>query len=137
MATKLMRVLVITDGSEYSNKAVKEFILLTHGDRHDVTALYLIPLTPNIEDEAFYQIEQEREGTAALDTVHKLFRDIGQSIHAELREGFTSDAVLDFIRSGRYDLVVTGNPGTEHSPVLAGIAQHLAKHSPCSVFIAK
>lgn len=134
-----MRVLIATDGSECSYEAARQFIKLTHAMRHDITVLHVMPLLTVGRDAAYLQIEEEREGLAALNTVKSIFDDVAIPVKTEMKQGIPANTILEVARRGNYDLIVMGHRGRGgfRELLLGSVSKTIVHNSPCSVLIGR
>lgn len=134
-----MRVLVATDGSEYSYEAARQFIRLTHAMRHHIKILHVIPLLTLGRDVAYLEIEEEREGLAALNTVKSIFDEVAVLVETEMRQGIPANTILEIAREGNYDLIVIGHRG--HGGLgeflLGSVSKTVVHDAPCSVLVGR
>ncbi|MDH7481733.1 MAG: universal stress protein [Armatimonadota bacterium] len=134
-----MRVLVCTDGSEFSYEAARQFIKLTHGTRHDILVLYVMPLLTIGRDTSYLEIQEEREGRAALNTVKNIFDEVAIPIKTEIRQGIPADTIVQVAREGNFDLIVMGHRGKGgfREFLLGSVSKHIIQNAPCSVLVAR
>ena len=134
-----MRVLIATDGSEYSYEAARQFIELTHASRHHITILHVMPRLTVGRDTAYLQIQEEREGLAALNTVKSIFDDVAIPVETEMKQGTPVDAILEVAREGDYNLIVIGHRGRGgfRELLLGSVSKTIVQGAPCSVLIAR
>jgi nucleotide-binding universal stress UspA family protein len=134
-----MHVLVATDGSEYSYEAARQFIKLTHGTRHQIKVLYVMPLLTVGRDSGYFQMEQEREGMAALNAVRGIFSEIAIPVETELLQGIPANTMLQVAREGKYDLIVMGHRGRGgfRELLLGSVSKSVIHDAPCSVLIGR
>ncbi|MFA6665327.1 MAG: universal stress protein [Armatimonadota bacterium] len=134
-----MRVLITTDGSEDSYKAVRSYIHLTHATQHDINILYVMPRIAIGRDAGYFQLEQEREAAGALNTVKEIFREVGEVIKTELKQGDAAQAIVQVAKDGEYDLIVMGRKGRGgfREYLLGSVSRYVVQNAPCSVFIGR
>lgn len=134
-----MRVLITTDGSEHSYEAARAFIRLTHATRHDIKVLYIIPLITVGRDPGYFEIEQEREGLAALNVVTLIFKEVAIPVETELRQGIPADTILQVAREGKFDLIVMGHRGRGgfREFLLGSVTKTVLQKAPCSVLVGR
>lgn len=132
-----MRVLVATDGSECSFAAAREFLRIAGPARHDVTALYVMPMLAIGRDAGYLQAELEREGVAALSTVSAILHHAGLSAQSEIRQGVPADAIIQAAVDGGFELIVIGRRGVGgmRELLLGSVSRAIVQKSPCSVLV--
>ena len=134
-----MRVLITTDGSECSFEAARIFVRLTHATHNQITALYVLPLLTIGRATEYLQIEQEREGQTALNTVRSIFNEVALPIETELRQGIPMNTILEVARNGKYELIVMGHHGRGgfREYLLGSVSKSIVRNAPCAVLIGK
>lgn len=134
-----MRVLIATDGSECSYEAARRFIKLTHATRHEIRILHVMPRLTVGRDTAYLQMQEEREGLVALNTVKSIFDDVAIPVETEMRQGTPVDTILEVARKGNYDLIVIGHRGRGgfRELLLGSVSKTIVQDVPCSVLIVR
>lgn len=134
-----MRVLIATDGSECSYEAARQFIRLTHATRHEIMVLHVMPRLTLGRDTAYLQIEEEREGRVALNTVKSIFDDVAIPVETEMRQGIPANTILEVARRDNYDLIVIGHRGRGgfRELLLGSVSKTIVHDAPCSVLIVR
>ena len=126
------KILVPTDGSEYTKAAVRKAMELAKLSGGKVTALYVLDqtiLTNMPMDTAVMNVYNtlEKEGKEAVDFV----RDLGAQESVEV------EVVID--ESANYDIIVMGTLGrTGMSKLLMGsVAERVVRASQCPVLVVR
>lgn len=134
-----MRVLIATDGSEYSYEAARDFINLSHTPRHEITILYVLPLLMVGRDPSYTELELQREGYQALNTMKSIFDETAIPVETELRQGIPANTILEVARDGEFDLIVIGRRGRGgfREYLLGSVSKTVIQNAPCSVLIGK
>ncbi|MDI6827729.1 MAG: universal stress protein [Armatimonadota bacterium] len=134
-----MRVLICTDGSEFSYEAARQFIRLTHGTRHDILALYVMPLLTIGRNTSYLEIQEEREGRAALNAVKNIFDEVAIPIKIEIRQGIPAETIIQVAHEGKFDLIVIGHKGKGgfREFLLGSVSKHIVQNAPCSVLVGR
>lgn len=134
-----MRVLIATDGSVDSLEAARQFARLTHGHKHQVTILYVMPVLTIGRRDAYMLSEQEAEGLSALNAVKAIFDGHGSDIETMIRQGTPADAIIEIARDGGYELIVIGSKGKGgfREMLLGSVTKTILNSAPCSVLIGR
>lgn len=144
-----MRILVATDGSSFSEAAVKATAALALPQDAEVLVLevveplmYFVPpqMAPGYAPE---QAERQRElfdlaKTTTSKTADKL-RGAGFKADARVVESDIRNGILDTAAEWKPDLIVMGSHGRKGVKrfLLGSVAEAVARHAPCSVLIVR
>jgi len=135
-----MRVLIATDGSEYSRAAVEMLMRLPLPRTVEVIVFSATPeLAPmNVEHEALVKQlgeEAERLVSKQAEQLDKL----GWSTRTLVREGHAAKEIVEAATEFESDLVVVGLRGRIGMPqfLLGRVAQKAVKYAPCSVLVGR
>lgn len=136
-----MNVLVATDGSEHSMKAVQRGVELAEKEGARVTlmavALYakdIDEMPPNIQDKL------ESQAAAALKKAKAVFDEKGIGVEMVLEAGIVpANNILRKAEEAKIDLIVLGSTGvTGFKRVLMGsTAAKVVANAPCSVTVIR
>lgn len=136
------KILVPTDGSEYTKAAVRRGMDLAKLSSGKITALYVMDQTifTNVPmDTAVMNVYRtlEKEGKNALQFVEELGREAGVSVEIKLAEGIPIKVILEL--SKEYDVIVMGTLGrTGMSKLLMGsVAERVVRASRCPVMVVR
>jgi nucleotide-binding universal stress UspA family protein len=134
-----MRVLIATDGSECSYKAVREFLRLMRPVEFHVYLLSVMPLMTVGVDTAFLQVEMEREGLSAIHGVRSILDGFSAPVEVELREGIPADAIIEMAHEKKVDLIVIGHHGRMGSQeqLLGSTTKSVVQRAPCTVLVGR
>jgi nucleotide-binding universal stress UspA family protein len=162
----LKRILLVTDGSSYSQSAVE---YITHFPFPEEAALYVThvlpptpllqaellartwPVGPDIiqpvpadfeegdEDEETLQAEQEAEGKKVLEQACDTLTSAGIEAECVLLRGDAATEIIDFVQENAIDLIVCGSRGLSQvqSWLLGSVSRKLVHYANCSVLIVK
>jgi len=133
-------VLIATDFSHYSNQALNFGLDLTHGYHAKASIVFVVP-----GDE--FMVAGPEAYAAAKDAAHRdlleLKHDLrkrfsyveGQDYQLFLLEGDVAQAILDFARNNKSDLIVLGTHGRSGlgKMLLGSVAERVFRHSPVPV----
>ncbi|HKM14155.1 MAG TPA: universal stress protein [Candidatus Methanomethylophilaceae archaeon] len=136
------KILVPTDGSEYTKAAAKKAMELAKLSGGEVTALYVMDQTifTNVPmDTAVMNVYRtlESEGNSALDYVKNLGKEYDVKVNTELVEGVPVKVILEMSKD--YDIIVIGTLGrTGISKLLMGsVAEKVVRASKCPVMVVR
>lgn len=137
--SKLGTVLIPTDGSEFSEGAVREGIRLAKNYGAKVIAVFSIEFNPELEAMAPNYIEKvEAEATGILKAVQERASKDGVSCSTVLKRGIrTYEEITDEARAAKADAIVMGRRGrTGIKRLLMGsVTAKVIGHSPCDVLV--
>jgi nucleotide-binding universal stress UspA family protein len=136
------KILVPTDGSEYTKPAIKQAIELAKLTGGEVTALYVLDqtvLTNMPMDTAVMNVYKtlEKEGQEAVDYVMKLAEEAGVKANLSVKEGTPVKVILE--ESSNFDIIVMGTLGrTGMSKLLMGsVAERVVRAASCPVMVVR
>jgi nucleotide-binding universal stress UspA family protein len=135
------RVLVATDGSDYSRKAVNKALDLLQHSRGTLVVVSVLEISPHIyavaPEIAEEKIKVPQKHVAA---VKELAASRGLPAEGFVREAESADEVItDVARRQSIDLIVVGSHGrTGLKRLLMGsVTESVIAHSPCPVLVVK
>lgn len=136
------KILIPTDGSEYTKAAVREGLEMAKATGAEVTALYVVDQTSFINfpmDSTIVSVYTllEREGEEAMEYVKKEAEALGVKLTTRIEEGSPSRKIVDL--SAEHDLVVMGTLGrTGFSKLLLGsVAERVVRFAKCPVLVVR
>jgi nucleotide-binding universal stress UspA family protein len=144
-----MRILVATDGSSFSEAAVKTATALARPQETEVLILevveplmYFVPpqMAPGYAPE---QVERQRElldlAKKTTSLVAEKLRKIGFKADNRVVESDIRNGILDTAAEWKPDLIVMGSHGRKGVKrfLLGSVAETIARHAPCSVLIVR
>ena len=136
------KILIPTDGSEYTKEAVGKALELAKCTGGTVTALYVIDQTLFINvpvDSAITTVYAilKKEGQAAVDQVREQGGAMGVRVDTKVLDGQPAKTIIEEAKG--YDIVVMGTLGrTGVSKLLMGsVAEKVMKLSPVPVMVIK
>ncbi len=140
--TLFKKILIPTDGSEYTKAAVSKGLEMAKATGAEVTALYVVDQTSFINfpmDSTIISVYTllEREGEEAMDYVKKEAETLGVKLTTRIEEGSPSRKIVDL--SAEHDLVVMGTLGrTGFSKLLLGsVAERVVRFAKCPVLVVR
>jgi nucleotide-binding universal stress UspA family protein len=140
-----MKVLVATDGSERSMKAVRRALELAENEGADVTMITVAPSFSALvydadELPAGVQEALDSEAMKSIDKAKALFAEKGVKVVTMLKKGRTpANVILEVAEEGKFDLILMGSTGkTALEKYLIGTtASKVVANAPCSVAVIR
>lgn len=136
------RILIPTDGSEYTKAAIAQGLELARLVNAQVTALYVVDQTSFVNfpmDSTVVSIYSllEKEGKDAVDYVQQEGEKRGVHVEIAIAEGSPAKKIVDEAKN--YDLVVMGTLGRSgFSKLLLGsVAERVVRFAPCPVLVVR
>jgi nucleotide-binding universal stress UspA family protein len=137
-----MKVLVATDGSEHSMKAVQRGLELAETQGAQITLMsvayygadYLTGMPPNIRDKL------EDEARAALKKGKALFDAKNLPVDTVLQAGLVpANLIILKAQEGKFDRIVIGSTGQNalERIVMGSTAAKVVAHAPCEVTVVR
>ena len=137
-----MKVLVATDGSEHSMKAVQRALELAEKQGAQVTLMsvayyganYLEGMPPNIQDKL------EDEAKAALAKAKALFDAKNLPVETVLEAGLVpANLIIRKAQDGKFDRIVIGSTGLNalERILMGSTAAKVVAHAPCEVTVVR
>jgi len=140
--TAFKKILIPTDGSEYTKTAIAKGLALAQQMGSEVTAMYVVDQTSFINfpmDSTVVSVYAllEKEGKDAVDFVVSEGAKLGIKVKVMIEEGSPSRKIID--ASKNFDLVVMGTLGrTGVSKLLLGsVAEKVIRLAQCPVMVIK
>ena len=137
------KILVGYDGSKGGKAALERAAMAARNYRAQLTAIWVRQPLPRHAD---LPGEPEGEAEAAREYFEERRREVMElaqresvEITCECRSGHAAKVIVDFARSGGYDLIIIGH--SDHSELwgrlLGDTADRISDHAHCSVLIVK
>ncbi|MDO9129940.1 MAG: universal stress protein [Anaerolineales bacterium] len=155
----LRRVLLVSDGSAYSQEAVKylgKFPLPGGVSLHAMHVLQPMPFPimvaepsysglamvgplPVPEEVAAQRAREEKEGQALLDRMVKNMKTLGLAATTVLKRGDAATEIIAYAKDQKIDLIVTGSRGLSQfkSWLMGSVSRKLVHYSGCSVLVVR
>jgi nucleotide-binding universal stress UspA family protein len=135
------RILVATDGSEYSRKAVDKALDLVQYSRGTLTVVSVLEISPHIYAVAPEIAEEKiKQPQKYVEVVKELAASRGIQAEGFVREAECANEVInDVAREQNIDLIVVGSHGrTGLKRLLMGsVTESVIARSPCPVLVVK
>lgn len=136
------KILIPTDGSEYTKAAIDKGLRLAKVLNAQVTALYVVDQTSFVNfpmDSTIVNVYSllEKEGKEALDYVKNEGARMNVEVNAVMEEGSPVRKIVEASR--KHDLIVMGTLGrTGISKLLLGsVAERVVRHGACPVLVVR
>lgn len=136
------RILVPTDGSEYTKSAIGKAVEIAEAMGSSITALYVLDQTIFVNmplDSAVTNTYSllRKEGEAAVGYVEGLCIENGVPFESKIGEGSPVKYITDVSKD--YDLIVMGTLGrTGLSKLMMGsVAERVVRYSKCPVMVVR
>lgn len=137
-----MKVLVATDGSEHSMKAVQRALELAEKQGAQVTLMsvayyvadYLEGMPPNIQD----KLQDEAKG--ALKKAKALFDAKNLPVETVMEAGLVpANLIIAKAQDGKFDRIVIGSTGQNalERILMGSTAAKVVAHAPCEVTVVR
>lgn len=137
-----MKVLVATDGSEHSMKAVARALELAEKQGAWVTLMSVAYYERGDFEEMplFVQDKLEAEAQAALDKAEAVFAAKGIKVETVLATGLVpANLIIRKAQDGGFDRIIMGSTGMNalERVLMGSTAAKVAAHAPCEVTIVR
>jgi nucleotide-binding universal stress UspA family protein len=157
------RILIVTDGSEYSQRAIDFFIRFPINKNVDVNLLHVVPMSVSLDPEFIAQTwpmgaeiiqpvtpdmtkeydtylkEEEQRGEQLLNNAYEYLKE--NNIHSNkiLIQGDAATEILKYAQNIDADLIVAGSRGLSQVQgwLLGSVSRKLVHYSGGSVLIVK
>lgn len=136
------KILIPTDGSEYTKAAIEQGLEMAKIMQAEVTALYVVDQTAFVNfpmDSTVVSVYSllEREGQDAVDYVVEEGSKKGVKVNVVVEEGSPAKKIIDACKT--HDLVVMGTLGrTGISKLLLGsVAERVVRFASCPVLVVR
>ena len=139
---EIRKILIATDGSEYTKEAVSTGLHLAKILGADVTALYVIDQTSFVSfpiDSSIVSVYSllENEGKRAVEEVRKEGEGQGVKVTPVVVEGSPTRKIVEMAVD--FDLVVIGTLGRSALSKLfmGSVAERVTRYAPCPVLVVR
>lgn len=136
------RIMIPTDGSEYTKQAVKKGLMLAKALDAKVSAYYILDQTAfvNVPMDAttlsIYSLLED-EGKEAVEYVKKMGDEMGVEVEMNIDEGSPVKKIID--ASKDFDLIVMGTLGRGglSKLMMGSVAEKVVRHASCPVMVVR
>jgi nucleotide-binding universal stress UspA family protein len=137
-----MKVLVATDGSEHSMKAVKRALELAEKQGAEVTLISVAYYARDFLDEMPLNIQDklEAEAAAALKKGKALFDEKNIKVDVVLEAGLVpANNIMRRAQEGKFDRIIIGSTGMNalERVLMGSTASKVVAHAPCEVTVVR
>ncbi|HEY6945265.1 MAG TPA: universal stress protein [Candidatus Acidoferrum sp.] len=144
-----MKILVATDGSKYSEAAIKEVASRINAKGAQVMILQAVEplvfstppqMAPGYAPEMSAQREERlKEAKASVAVAAEVLKAGGFTVSTRVVEADARTAILDVAAESGTDLIVVGSHGRRGLKkfLLGSVAESIARHASCSVLIVR
>ncbi len=139
---EIKKILIATDGSEYTKEAVIQGLQLAKILGAEVTALYVIDSTSFVSfpiDSSIVSVYSllENEGKKAVEEVKKEGEAMGVKVTTVVAEGSPTRKIVE--KAAEVDLVVIGTLGRSALGKLfmGSVAERVTRYAPCPVLVVR
>jgi nucleotide-binding universal stress UspA family protein len=140
-----MRILLAIDDSEHSNTATNSILERPWPAGSTIRVLFVVQIytpipipTGALDYEALTQ-SLLKEAQGVIDRTTAKLGALGVTIESRVRQGDPRQEIVDEAKDWSADLIVVGSHGRTGLPrwLLGSVAEHVVRHAPCSVQIAR
>ncbi len=136
-----MNVLVATDGSEHSMKAVQRAVELAEKEGAQITLMAVALYAKDIDEMPLnIQDKLEAQAVAALDKAKAIFDAKGISIQRVLEAGIVpANNIIRKAEEGKFDQILLGSTGVTgfKRALMGSTAAKVVANAPCSVTVIR
>lgn len=137
---KTGNLLLATDGSDFSEEAVRESISLAKTSGSKLTALTVVEFNPEFEALAPGYIEKmESEAIAYINSIKERAEKEGVDCECLVERGTPYEVILNKAKEKHADMILMGSHGrTGIERLLMGsVTERVIGHAECDVLVAK
>ena len=133
-----LNILIAVAGTDISNRAAEVAIILARGSDARVTALYVAGVSSG---DGKRRVRRATASHRREETSLKEIVEIGERYRTNIRtavrvDAMPDNAILQFAKNGRYDLIIMGvSRHTGEKLFFGNTAQAVLEKAPCSVFL--
>jgi nucleotide-binding universal stress UspA family protein len=144
---RLSRILLCSGGKRFIDDAVRLTATLAASLHAEVTLFHIMAEPPAIYADLI-QMEEDVDALLAsrselgrnLTAEKKVFEKLGVAVNIRIRHGFVTDQLLEEMREGNYDLIVSGTTRTRgplRHYIMGDVTHRILDSAECSVLIAR
>jgi len=144
---RLSRILLCSGGKHFINDAVRLTATFAAALHAEVTLFHVMPEPPAIYAH-LTQLEEDVNALLAsgselgrnLVAEKRVLEKLGVIVKVRVRHGFVVDQLLDEMRDGNYDLIVSGSSrarGPLQHYIMGDVTERILEAAECSVLVAR
>ena len=144
---RLSRILLCSGGKHFINDAVRLTATFAAALHAEVTLFHVMPEPPAIYAH-LTQLEEDVNALLAsgselgrnLVAEKRVLEKLGVVVKVRVRHGFVVDQLLDEMREGNYDLIVSGSSrarGPLQHYIMGDVTERILEAAECSVLVAR
>ncbi len=141
---EIKKILVATDGSEFTKEAVKKGISLAKMLGAEIIGLYVVDISSivpmSLDESAFPMVDFLRnEGDNVLKELKEQVESAGVRAKLLKKEGIPADEIIETAKKEDVDLIVIGTLGRSalEKLLLGSVAEKVIRHAPCPVLVVR
>lgn len=137
------KILVATDGSEYSMEAVRHAVALAKATGAKITFLYVVGTLAESKRHAvaFDSLKKifKEEGKSATEKAKEIAKKEGVAAEAKILEGIPFEVIVETAKEENADLIVMGTHGHTgiNKVVLGSVTERVVRRAPCPVTVVR
>lgn len=139
-SVEFKKILVATDGSKYSDTAVKKAIDFAKSYGGEIVAISVVDIPPEFYAESPKTVEElVNKAKGYVEDVKREAESKGVKAETFVREGEAYRIIVDMAKEARAGIIVMGSHGrTGLKRLLMGsVTEKVIGHTPCPVLVAK
>ncbi len=145
----VFKLLIATDGSKFSNRAVDYAIHMAKESKYEVIALYVMNLKhfevyalTHHDDITGYEdedIKLKKEGEDALAYVKEKGAEAGVPVAVKMLRGYPPEQIMKLAKDEGVNMIVVGHLGrTGIERILLGsVTETIVRNAPCPVLVVR
>ena len=141
---EIKKILIATDGSDYTKAAVKKGLSLAKMLGAEAIAVYVVDIRSfagtSMYEMAYAYVDTMRDnGDEVLKELDKQAESMGIKIKTLKREGVPADEIISLAEETDADLIVIGSLGLSalEKLLLGSVAEKVIRHAPCPVLVVR
>lgn len=151
----MKKILLPTDGSENSEKAIEVGLDLAKKYNAPATVLYVVPQETIVKmaarrelwptDDIAKKIEKaireaaEKEAKTTIERAKDIAQKQGTRVDTKIRKGDPAKEIIEEAKEGNYDFIVMGTRGLSSTKrfLLGSVSSKVTQYAPCSVSVIR
>jgi nucleotide-binding universal stress UspA family protein len=144
---RISRILLCSGGKHFIDPAVRLTGIIASALRAEVTMFHIMAEPPAIyahlrelEDDVGALLRSNSELGRNLLAEKKAFEKLGVTVKIRIRHGFIVDQLLEEMREGSFDLIVSGSSrarGPLRHYIMGDVTEAILENAECSVLVAR